>query len=73
MFELLDTDKTGRIYAQDLTRFLLIIQKMRDYKFDAGNKSKTLLNGGRSFTWTSKLEKLKREKMKMTSNRSQKF
>ena len=34
MFELLDTDKTGRIDAQDHTRILLIIQKMRDYKFD---------------------------------------
>ncbi len=36
MFELLDSDKTGRIHAQYLTRFLLIIQKMRDNKFDAG-------------------------------------
>lgn len=34
MFEVLDTRKAGTISAQDLSRFLLMISKMRDYNFD---------------------------------------
>jgi len=34
MFEVLDTGKVGVISAQDLSRFLLMIQKLRDYSFD---------------------------------------
>lgn len=34
MFEVLDTSKSGAISAKDLSKFLLLIKKMRNFDFD---------------------------------------
>jgi len=43
MFEVLDTSKSGAISAKDLSKFLLLIKKMRNFDFDLKNSSKMLV------------------------------